>query len=247
MTFTTVLVSGANQGIGFEIAKKLATERKDYYILLGSRDLSKGEEAAKMLTGLAGSVQAIQLDITSDDSIAACVAHIENEFERLDVLVNNAGIGYDAYESEPMLRKRMAKCLDTNVYGAACLTEACIPMLSRAKVPRIVMVSSEMGSIGNALDPGFPYYSLANVDTLPYKASKAALNMVGAVYAVKYREAGFKVNVCCPGLCKTNLSAATAAIAGPASEGAIEACRLATLDEDGENGAFSNIEGVLPW
>ena len=239
-----VLITGANQGIGFEIAKKLATEQLNYHILIGARSISNGEEAAKLLAHLPGSVQAIQLDVTSDDSIAACVAYIEKEFGILDVLINNAGIASPALQSESTLRGKLARCLDTNVYGAACLTESCISLLRRAENPRIVFVSSEMGSIGNALDPNFPYYG---VDSMPYKTSKAAMNMMGATYAVKYQKEGFKVNMHCPGLRNTNMNKTFGGMGGPPSGGAVNACRLATLGKDGETGTFTNSDGVLPW
>lgn len=241
---TIVLISGANQGLGFEIAKKLATEQKDYHIFLGSRNLAKGEESAKMLQGLPGSVQAVQLDVTSDDCINACATLIEHQFAHLDVLVNNAGIASPAYGNEPTPRKKLAKCFDTNVYGAVSLTDACIPLLQKATTPRLVFMGSEMGSVANTLDPNFAYYG---AETVAYKASKAALNMIGATYAVKYGKEGFKVNVCCPGLRKTNLAPEMGKMGGAPSEGAVNACRLATLGEEGENGTFTNLDGVLPW
>ncbi len=105
-------------------------------------------------------------------------------------------------------------------------------------------MGSEMGSVANTLDPNFPYYG---VDSVAYKTSKAALNMLAATYAVKYGREGFKVNVCCPGLRRTNLSPAMGKMGGPASEGAVNACRLAGLGEGGENGTFTNVEGGLPW
>ena len=245
MAFKTILlISGANQGIGFEIAKKLATEQKDYHIILGSRSLAKGEESAKELQGLPGSIQAVRLDITSDSSIAACAQLISNQHARLDVLINNAGIATPAYAHEPTIRAHLFHCFDTNIYGAASLTDACVHLLKRAPNPRAVFMSSEMGSVTNTLDPDFPYYS---IDSDPHKASKAALNMLGAMYAVKHGKQGFKVNMCCPGLRKTNLAPTMGDLAGPASVGAVNACRLATLGAEGENGTFTNIDSVIPW
>ena len=246
---TIVLISGANQGLGFEIAKKLATEHQDYHILLGSRSLAKGEESAKQLQDLPGSTQAVQLDVTSDDSIAACADLIKTHFGHLDVLVNNAGIAIPAYQHEPTLRAKFSRCFDTNLFGAAALTDAFVPLLKLAKNPRIVFMSSEMGSVANTLDPNFPYYGipLSNFDVVAYKASKAALNMLGATYAVKYGGDGFKINMCCPGLRKTNLTPTVGGLGGEAAEGAVNACRLATLGVEGEGGTFTNLEGVLPW
>ena len=244
---TIVLISGANQGLGFEIAKKLATEHQDYHILLGSRSLAKGEESAKKLHGLPGSIQAVQLDVTSDDSIAACADLVKTQFGHLDVLINNAGIATPAYEHEPTLRAKLSRCFDTNLYGAAALTDACIPLLKLAANPRIVFMSSEMGSVSNTLDPNFPYYGipLHNFDAVAYKASKAALNMLGATYAVKYGGDGFKVNLCCPGLRKTNLVPAMGDLAGEAAEGAVNACRLATLGKEGDFYEFGGGHAVV--
>ena len=246
---TIVLISGANQGLGFEIAKKLATEHRDYHILLGSRSLAKGQESAKKLHGLPGSAQAVQLDVTSDDSISACAQLVKTLFGHLDVLVNNAAIASPAYGHEPTLRLKLSRCFDTNLFGAAALTDACIPLLKLATTPRIVFMSSEMGSLSNTLDPNFPYYGIPinHPDVVAYKASKAALNMLGATYAVRYGADGFKVNMCCPGLRKTNLAPAMGDLGGEAAAGAVNACRLVTLGEEGETGTFTNVEGLLPW
>ncbi|KAI4212989.1 MAG: hypothetical protein LQ351_004333 [Letrouitia transgressa] len=258
---TIVLISGANQGIGFEIVKKLATEQQDWHIVigyspqrlvrssaddfLGSRDISKGTIAASSLSSLPSTVSAIPLDVTSDSSIAACTSTISRQHGRLDVLINNAGIGSSSLPSDPILRDRFAKCLDTNVYGAAAFTEACLPLLRlSSSTPRIVFISSEMGSISNALDPDFKYYNMAYL--VEYKTSKAALNMLGATYTVRLGKEGFKVNMCCPGLRKTNFNKALN-IGGKPEDGAINATRLALLGADGENGTFSNMDGMMQW
>ena len=242
-TKTVVLITGANQGIGFEIAKKLATEQAGYHIILGVRDLSKGAKAASQLQGLRSSVSPILIDVTSDDSIDACMTQIAQEAGKLDVLINNAGIGGDFTPSEPTLRGKFRKVFDTNVFGVAYLTEAALPLLEKAEVPRIVMMTSELGSNGNTLDPEFPYYGLDNV---PYKVSKAALNMIGSMYHVKCSPKGFKVNLCCPGLRKTNFTGHMDG-AGDPTEGAINASRLAALDKDGPSGTFTNKDGIFPF
>jgi NAD(P)-dependent dehydrogenase (short-subunit alcohol dehydrogenase family) len=206
---------------------------------MGPRDLHKGQEATKSLSGLLGSVQACQLDITSRDSIGACVAYVKDQFGSFDMLINNAGIGSDNIPGKPLLRKKFQKISEANVFGGACLTEAFIPLLKKANVPRVVFITSELDSNGNPLDPKFPYYGL---DTVPYKTSKAVLNMIGATYHVKYASEGFKFNLCCLGLRKTGITGHMEGTGDP-SEGAINACILATLGKDGESGE----NGPFPW
>lgn len=245
-TKTTVLISGGNQGIGYEIVKKLAHEHPGFHILLGSRDLQRGQEATSTLADLPGHVEAVQLDVTSDESIQACVDYITSSFGYLDVLISNAGMAGKGVAHESTLRGKYTAMFATNTIGAAILAEKCIPALRHSPTghPRIIFVSSEMGSISNTLDPAFPYYGM---DIPEYKASKAALNQIAAVLAVRLGKDGFKVNVCCPGLRRTNLNN-YAERGGDAAEGALEACRLATRKGDeGDNGTFTNLAGKMPW
>ncbi|KAG8533608.1 uncharacterized protein KY384_001348 [Bacidia gigantensis] len=257
---TICLISGANQGIGYETAKNLASSQQHWHILIGTRDLAKGEQAASMILSAlslhegktVNEVSAVQLDVTSDESIANCVAYIKGTFGRLDVLINNAGISGAQIPHAVMPREKFGLTADTNAFGAAALTEACEPLLSAStnSPARIVFVSSEMGSIDNALNPSFKFYDLSP-RIMQYKASKAAMNMVAACFAVKYKDRGWKVNITCPGLRATNFTsgpnaASKAFNGGTADEGALNAVRLATLGEDGETGTFSNIEGPMP-
>lgn len=131
--------------------------------------------------------------------------------------------------------------MDTNAISAACLTETFIPLLRKSPQPRSIFMTSELGSTGETLNPAFQYYGL---DSPEYKASKAAMNMIMATNAVKLKDEGFKVNVCCPGLNATGLNGG---MGGHPSVGALNACRLATAGKDGENGTFTNKEASLPW
>ena len=239
---TFVLISGANQGIGLEIVKKLATENFGYHVLMGCRSLEKGQAAIASLPPDL-SVESIELDITNDSSISKAVATVQEKYGRLDVLINNAGIGPRSLPEGLSLRQQYSQIMDTNAISAACLTEAFVPLLRKSSQPRIIFMTSELGSIEATLDPKFPYYG---VDTPQYKASKAAMNMIMATYAVKYKNAGIQVNVCCPGFNATNLNGFHT-MAGHPSNGAINACRLATAGKDGETGTFTNKEGTLPW
>lgn len=239
---TFVLVSGANQGLGLEIVKKLATENPEYHVLMGCRSLEKGQAAIASLPPNL-SVEPIELDVTNDSSISKAVATVQEKYGRLDVLINNAGIARGAPSQDLSLRQRYTQIMDTNAIGAACLTEAFVHLLQKSSHPRIIFMTSELGSIGSTLDPDFSFYGNENIQ---YKASKAAMNMIMATYAVKYKDAGFQVNTCCPGFNATNMNGFNER-AGDPKNGAINACRLATAGKDGQTATFTNKEGPLPW
>ncbi|KAK9243394.1 hypothetical protein V1506DRAFT_568422 [Lipomyces tetrasporus] len=213
-TSNIVLVTGGNQGIGFAIAKKLATDHSDYHIIIRSRDASRGVEAASSLSN------------QDDTSIAAARQKIEARHQRIDVLINNAGIAIDREPGD--MRARLDRTYNTNVFGAAAVTEEFLPLLRESSLPRLPI--SRIHNYSNMLLPA-------------YKSSKSALNMLMLHYAKMLSEEGFKVNSCCPGYVATNLNG----YRGTGSVGAINACKLATLGNDGESGTFSNKEGIIPW
>ena len=236
-----VLISGGNTGIGYEIVKKLGLENPSYHILMGCRDLSKGKKAISTLpAGI--SVSPIQLDVTSDTAIAECVDSVSKTYGRLDVLINNAGY----LGTGITLREQYTSILSVNTVSAACLTDAFLPHLKKATHPRIVFVTSSLGSLTRT--------SQAYTDRpIPYRASKAAMNMIGLCYARALETEGFSVNICDPGLNGTGLARQAGAseehiqrLPHP-SNGAINVVRLATLKKGEETGAFSCKEGPLPW
>lgn len=244
MEKTIILITGANQGLGLEVAKRLSTTGQDLHIIIAGRSMPKITAAVESLEPIKDStntLQGLQLDVTVDTSIKAAVQKMETDHGRLDVLMNNAGIASPAQECS--LRDSYANVFDTNVFGPAVLTDACIPLLKKSPNPRIVFMSSGLGSISDTLDPKYEFYGIENP---AYKASKAALNMLTAHYAVKYGKESFQVNTCDPGFRKTNLNR-HAAMAGDAAEGAINACRLIMLGKEGENGTFSDLKGLLRW
>jgi NAD(P)-dependent dehydrogenase (short-subunit alcohol dehydrogenase family) len=235
---TIVLITGANKGIGFEIAKKLAREQPSYHVLLGSRDSERGAASAAKLQAENLSVEAITIDVTSDASIIAAASTVASKFGRLDVLINNAGIAIDEKHEagKGSLRDIMFETYNVNVFGAVQAFETFEPLLEKSENPRVVFISSDLGSFGKHLAPGgYPVY----------RSTKSALNMLAMTYAYNYREKNWKINACCPGYVATDLNHFHGV--GSVESGAINAVRLATLGKDGETGTYSNKEGPLLW
>jgi NAD(P)-dependent dehydrogenase (short-subunit alcohol dehydrogenase family) len=244
------LVTGANQGIGLQIAKDLVTH--GFTVLVGSRNLERGKAAAKEVGPEA---RAVQLDVTDHASIAAAAERIRNELGRLDVLVNNAAIS-NTRKQPDMSVEEYAKLTrpsnvsleevhtiwETNVFGVLAVTQAMLPLLREAPAARIVNVSSGVGSLTRVSEPGYPYRSIFGPG---YAASKTALNAMTVALAIELESTGIKVNAACPGYTKTNLNnySGTQTL----EEGAREPVRLALLGQDGPTGTFSNSSGPLPW
>jgi len=245
------LVTGANQGIGLQIAKDLAANR--FTVLVGSRDLARGEEAAKTIDGDA---HVLQLDVTDKASIAAAAERVRNEFGRLDVLVNNAAISHTgpmagmsveeyAKSTRPsnVSLDEVRAVWETNVFGVLAVYQAMLPLLRKAPGARIVNVSSGVGSLTMNSDPAYPWRSIFGP---VYPASKTALNAMTLAMAIELEPAGIKVNAVSPGFTKTNLNnyAGTETV----EEGAAEAVRVALLGPDGPTGTFTHAKlGKLPW
>ncbi len=243
------LVTGANQGIGLQIAKDLAAQ--GLVVLAGSRNLENGQKAAR---DIGANARAVQLDVTDSASIAAAAAHIGKEFGRLDVLVNNAGISKIGQPTgtfeEVVKNSRISSAplddirtiYETNVFGVIAVTQAMLPLLRKSKAARVVNVSSGVGSLTRTLGPGGEHLrALFGM----YSASKTALNAVTVGLALDLAPEGIKVNAACPGYTKTALNnfMGTRTV----EEGAREPVRLALLGDDGPTGSYSNDEGPLPW
>lgn len=209
-------------------------ENPSYNILMGCRSISKGKAAASSFPNLA--IEPIEFDISSDSSNSKAFATVQDKFDRVDILINDAGISKGALPEDLTTHQRYAQITDTNTISAACLTETFNSLLRKAPQPYIIFMTSELGSIGDTLNPVFQYYGF---DALEYKASKAALNMIMATKAVKLQEEDFKVNVCCPRLNATGLNGD---IGGHPSVSALYACRLVMAGKDGGNGTFKNQE-----
>jgi NAD(P)-dependent dehydrogenase (short-subunit alcohol dehydrogenase family) len=243
------LITGANTGIGFQIAKDLAA--KGGTVLVGSRKLENGEKAAREI---GAGARAVQLDVTSQFSIDAAAARISKEFGHLDILVNNAGISKigspkgtveEIVKSGKFSTARLddiRAIYDTNVFGVIAVTQAMLPLLRKGTSQRIVIVSSGVGSLTRTLGEGGEH--LRQLFGM-YSGSKTALNAVMVGLALDLAPEGIKVNAACPGYTKTALNnfMGTRTV----EEGAREPVRLALLDDDGPTGTYSNDDGPLPW
>src|SRR5580698_4584819 len=245
------LVTGANQGIGLQIAKDLVA--RGFTVLVGSRNLERGQAAA----GEVGpDAHALHLDVTDQASIINAANRVQSEFGRLDVLIQNAAISNTNKQSGQTVEDyaqttrpsnvsldEMRAVWETNVFGVLAVYQAMLPLLRETPNARIVNVSSGMGSLTRNADPAFPWRSIFGP---VYPASKTALNAMTLAMAIELEPTGIKVNAVSPGFTKTNLNdyAGTETV----EEGAREAVRVALLGPDGPTGTFTHAKlGMLPW
>ena len=235
------LVTGANKGIGFEIARQLGG--KGATVLLGARNKATGEDGAAKLIAEGVDARFVAIDVADHASIAAAADTINIGFGCLDILVNNAGINDPSDGPAPTARlDAVERVLRTNFLGALALTQAVLPLLRKSKFARIVNVSSGLGSLTQNGDPS---YSYAAAKLIGYSASKAALNMLTVQLAYLLRDTAIKVNSADPGYTATDLNEHRGKQTIP--EGAAETIRLALLPADGPTGTYSNSHGILPW
>jgi NAD(P)-dependent dehydrogenase (short-subunit alcohol dehydrogenase family) len=226
------LVTGANKGIGKEIARQLADAGHTVY--LGSRDAERGQQA---VGEIGGDTRLLVLDVTDEASVAAAARSID----ALDILVNNAGISGENRTPEQADAAEFRRIYETNVFGVVSVTNAALPALRRSAHPRIVNISSSTGSLTRSADAGAGGFAA-------YRSSKAALNAITIFYAATLAEDGIKVNALAPGLRRTGLNARAAASDGDPAEAAAGAVRLALLPDDGPTGQFRDWDGTeLPW
>ena len=245
------LVTGANQGIGLQIAKDLVAH--GFTVLVGSRNLERGEAAAREVGPKA---RAIQLDVTrmrnsivaaasaSGASLAALTCSSTTRPSRIRNRCR-ACLSRSSPSDPPEQRvavDELRAVFETNVFGVVAVTQAMLPLLREAPAARIVNVSSGVGSLTRNSDPAYPYRSIFGPT---YAASKTALNAMTLAMAIELESTGIKVNAACPGFTKTNLNnyEGTQTL----EEGAREPVRLALLGPDGPTGTFSNADGPLPW
>ncbi|MDR3612295.1 MAG: SDR family oxidoreductase [Candidatus Obscuribacterales bacterium] len=234
-----VLVTGANKGIGKEASKQLG--KMGFKVFIGSRDLSRGQATAKELKADGIDADAVQLDVTSQSSVDAAMATIEKSAGKLDVLVNNAGIVTERTTALDTTEiAKVEETMQTNFFGPLRVTKSAQALLEKSKAPRVVNVSSTLGSLSTLSDPGSEF---ANFRILGYTCSKAALNMLTVVTAGAIKNV--KVNSICPGYVATDINNNS----GPRSveQGAAIIVKMATLEEDGPTAGFFNDDGIIPW
>jgi NAD(P)-dependent dehydrogenase (short-subunit alcohol dehydrogenase family) len=237
---TIVLVTGANKGIGYEIAAGLGA--RGWTVGVGARDEERREAAVEKLR--AGGVDAfgVPLDVTDDASVAAAARLIEERTGRLDVLVNNAGVtGGGPQEPTVVDPAAVRTAVETNVIGVLRVTNAMLPLLRRSASPRIVNMSSSVGSLARQTDPAAETGPLSAA----YSPSKSMLNALTIQYAKELRDTNILINAGCPGYTATDLNGFRG-VRTP-EQGAAIAIQLATLPDDGPTGGFFEDAGVVPW
>jgi NAD(P)-dependent dehydrogenase (short-subunit alcohol dehydrogenase family) len=225
------LVSGGNRGIGLQVVAELA--ELGHRVVLGSRDLARGEQAAREL---GDGVVARQLDVTDEESIRRCIEWIAGEYGRLDILVNNAAITGGGWSTSALDvdLDQVRQTLETNLFGAWRLTQAALPLMRKHGYGRIVNVSSGMGQLS---DMGGRSPS--------YRLSKTGLNALTRILTAELDGENILVNSCCPGWVRTDMGGRSA----PRSveEGADTPVWLATLPDDGPRGGFFRNREAIPW
>lgn len=238
------LVTGANKGIGLEVSRQLA--QNGFFVYLGSRNLESGSAAVEKLKieGISN-VEAIQLDVTDQESINTARITIGKKTEVLDVLVNNAGIsgGFPQSALDATI-DQFKTVYETNVFGVVSVTQAFVDLLKKSPEPRIVNVTSAMGSLTLAADPSGNYHMAV------YQSSKSALNMYTVNLAYELRDLPFKVNMVCPGYTKTDFTSHQGT--STVEEAGQRIAKYALIGQDGPTGKFISEEyfpepASCPW
>jgi NAD(P)-dependent dehydrogenase (short-subunit alcohol dehydrogenase family) len=242
-TNKVALITGANKGIGLETARQLG--KLGITILLGARDLAKGEEAAEVLRGIGVDARAVKLNVLDRADYAAVAKLIEQEFGRLDILINNAGVMLDnrtANQTSTTSQKLLRDTFDTNFFAVVELTQTLLPLLRKSDAGRIVNLSSILASLTLHATPGSFIY---DAKTFAYDASKAALNSFTIHLAHELRGTKIKVNSAHPGWVKTDMGGEGAMM--EIVDGAKTSVQLATLGADGPSGGYFHMGEALPW
>lgn len=235
------LVTGGNRGIGFEICRQLAL--KEITVLLGARDRQSGMEACGKLADQGLDAHFIPLDITNQTTIQAAMGKIKDNYRRLDMLVNNAGILIDAQTRILELSLSLFEnTLGTNALGPLLLSQACVPLMKKNAYGRIVNMSSTLGSLTDIAKSDSPY---TQVHSPAYRLSKTLLNGITVLLAKELRGTNVLVNAACPGWVRTRMGGEQAPLTP--EQAADTPVWLATLPDDGPTGGFFRERRPIPW
>lgn len=236
------LVTGANKGIGYETARQLAAQ--GITVLLGARDAKKGQEAVeKLKADGATNVQFLPIDVTDEASVAQAAQTVEQQFGRLDILINNAGLMVSADQAAPsqVPVSALRETYEVNVFGLAAVTQAFWPLLNKSEAARLVNVSSILGSLALNADFNSP---IASYRLPAYNSSKAAVNLLTTGYAYEWRDTPHKANTIHPGSVETDMNPAGTLDVPTGAKTSVE---LALIGPDGPNGKFFHLGEELPW
>lgn len=238
----TVLITGANRGIGFEAAKQLA--KQDHFVYIGSRDAVKGQKAKQELHSLGlNNVDMVELDVADVDSIKKARQYVESKIENLDILINNAGIRGDVPQNASNVSVDIIReVFETNFFGLIHVTQEFIPLLKKSQLPVIVNVTSDLGSLTWRSDPDYGVHQLPRA---AYGPSKTVVNAYTVSLATELKDTPFKVNCVNPGHTATEFNNFQGT--KPVEQGAAVIVRYAMLDESGPSGKFFSEEGETPW
>jgi NAD(P)-dependent dehydrogenase (short-subunit alcohol dehydrogenase family) len=237
------LITGANKGLGHEMAKQLA--ERGVTVVLAARDAGKGEAAAQKLKSEGLDVRFLKLDVTDKKDQTDAAAFLEKNFGHLDILINNAGISADGLagtSASTTTEKSLEDTFETNFFAPIALTQTLLPLLKKSTAGRVVNMSSILGSQTLHADPNSPIYDFKS---LSYDASKAALNSFTIHLAHELKDTKIKVNSAHPGWVKTDMGTDAAPMEIP--EGGKTGVALALLDDSGPTGGFFHLGQPLPW
>lgn len=237
-----VLITGANKGLGFELAKYLLEQ--GYFVYLGCRDREMGKSAIdKLKNSDLNSCQLLEIDISNQESISKAAKEFGSQSEVLDILINNAGIlGRRQNTEEPLTIKDVRYVFETNFFGTIMVTEAFLPFLKKSSLAVIENITSDLASLTKHQDPS---WSLYKAKSISYGPSKTALNAYTVALAYELKHLNFKVNCVTPGWTSTDFNGHSGG--KTAAENCINVARYAMLNEDGPTGKFFGEEGELPW
>lgn len=244
MSQKIALITGANKGLGFETARQLG--KQNITVLLGARDLVKGQKAAETLIAEGIDAYAVKLNVTNNEDVKAVKSFIESKYGKLDILVNNAGItqGEDLFANSALTVSQddLKATFETNFFSLVNLTQQLLPLIEKSEAGRIVNLSSILGSLAEHSNPES---GIAGAKGLAYNASKTALNQFTIHLAAALKDKNIKVNSAHPGWVKTDMGSNAAPM--EITDGVKTSVTLATLDADGPNGRFIHDGAELPW